>query len=87
MRFRQRIELSITPGEYTFMVGLATISPDIYARVTEMDYHQLASKLKTILRVRQAGIFSVQFRTQGQSLPFHGYADLKGSFALSIVEA
>lgn len=86
VRFRQRVELSIAPGEYTFAVGLATTSPDVYARVTEMDYYQLEPKLKTILRVRQAGIISVQFRKNGQSLPFHGYADLKGDFALAVLE-
>ena len=85
VRFRQRIELSIAPGEYTFAVGLATTSPDVYARVTEMDYHQLHPKIKTILRVRQTGIISVQFRKNGQSLPFHGYADLKGDCSLAIV--
>jgi hypothetical protein len=37
------------------------------------------------MRVRQAGIFSVTFRTSGQSLPFYGYADLKGDFALAIL--
>jgi lipopolysaccharide transport system ATP-binding protein len=86
LRFRQRIELSVTPGEYTFMVGLATTSPDVYKGVEEMDYHQLASKLKTILRIRQAGILTVQFRTHGQSLPFHGYADLRGDIALAVSE-
>ena len=86
VRFRQRIELSLAPGEYTFMVGLATTSPDVYARVTEMDYYQLEPKLKTILRIRQAGIISVQFRKKGQSLPFHGYADLKGDFVLAVLE-
>jgi hypothetical protein len=87
VRFRQRVELSIAPGEYTFAVGFATTSPEVYARVAEMDYPQLASKIKTILRVRQAGILSVQFRTNRQSLPFHGYADLKGDFALSVVDS
>lgn len=87
VRFRQRIELSITPGEYTFAVGLATTPPEIYARAAEMDYLQLDTKLRTILRVRQAGILSVRFRTRGQSLPFHGYADLRGDFALALVES
>jgi hypothetical protein len=85
VRFRQRMELSVAPGEYSFAVGFATASPEVYSRVAEMGYHQLAPKLKTILRLRQAGIIAVQFRKHGQSLPFHGYADLKGDFALTIL--
>jgi ABC-type polysaccharide/polyol phosphate transport system ATPase subunit len=85
VRFRQRMEMSITPGEYTFAVGFATMSPEVYARIEEMDYRQLEPQLKTIMRVRQAGIFSVTFRTSGLSLPFYGYADLKGDFALAVL--
>ena len=85
LRFRQRIELSIAAGEYTFAVGLAATSHDVYARVEEMSYQQLAPKVKAILRIRQAGLISVQFRKHGQSLPFHGYADLKGDFVLSVM--
>ena len=85
VRFRQRMEMSITPGEYTFAVGFATMSPEVYDRSEEMDYRQLEPHLKTIMRVRQAGIFSVTFRASGQSLPFYGYADLKGDFALAVL--
>lgn len=85
VRFRQRMEMSITPGEYTFAVGFATMSPEVYDRIEEMDYRQLEPQLRTIMRVRQAGIFSVTFRTSGQSLPFYGYADLKGDFALAVL--
>jgi hypothetical protein len=85
VRFRQRMQMSITPGQYTFAVGFATMSPEVYARIEEMDYRQLEPQLKTIMRVRQAGIFSVTFRTSGLSLPFYGYADLKGDFALAVL--
>ena len=85
VRFCQRIQLAIAPGEYTFMVGFATTSPDVYSRVSQLDYHQLESKLKAILRVRQAGLIAIRLRKTGQSLPFHGYADLKGDCSLAIV--
>jgi lipopolysaccharide transport system ATP-binding protein len=87
VRFRQTMELALAPGEYTFAVGLATISADDYAHVTEMDYPGLASKIQDIMRVRQAEIILVRLRTQGQSLPFHGYADLKGDCILSVLNA
>jgi lipopolysaccharide transport system ATP-binding protein len=86
VRFRQRMELAVMPGEYTFEVGFASISAHDYAHVTEMDYAQLYQKLQGILRVRQAGIILVQGRAQGLNIPFYGYADLKGDCVLSVLE-
>jgi len=85
VRFRQTIHLDVAPGEYSFQVGLATISAADYARVTEMDAKQLNAKLRAILRVRQVGIISVYMRNEGLSVPFYGSADLKGDCSLSIL--
>ena len=85
VRFRQSIELSIAPDEYTFMIGLATISADDFARAIRMNYAQLAPKLHAVLRVRQAGKFLVTEKKQGISLPFHGYANLNGDCSLAII--
>ena len=83
VRFRQTMELAVAPGEYTFTVAFATISAEDYARVTEMDYAQIHPKIQTILRVRRAGRILVHERTQGLSIPFYGYVDLKGDCVLS----
>jgi ABC-type polysaccharide/polyol phosphate transport system ATPase subunit len=83
VRFRQTMGLAVAPGEYTFGVGFATISAKDYARVTELDYVQLAPKIKEILRMRHAQRILVQLKAQAQSLPFHGYADLRGDCTLS----
>jgi len=85
VRFRQTMELAVAPGDYTFMVGLASISPHDYDRVSEIDYIQLESKIKEILRVRNAGRILVQLRNNWQNLPFHGYVDLKGDCVLSLI--
>ena len=44
LRFRQRIELSIAAGEYTFAVGLAATSHDVYARVEAISSSHPRSK-------------------------------------------
>lgn len=87
IRFRQVIELNITPGEYTFTVGLATKNIADYSRIRELHHNQLHQKGRTILRVR-GGRILVRERIDGQglTLPFHGYVDLKGNCALSILE-
>jgi lipopolysaccharide transport system ATP-binding protein len=85
VRFRQTMELNIATGEYTFQVNLASISAEDYARVTETDYAQIHPKLQTILRVRRAGRILVHRRTQGISLPFYGYVDLKGDCVLAVL--
>jgi homopolymeric O-antigen transport system ATP-binding protein len=86
VRFRQRIELTVAPGEYTFQVGLATVSAEDYDRAGDIPHALLHPRIREILRVRQVGRFTVHERARGISLPFHGYADLRGECALSVVE-
>ncbi len=87
IRFRQTVELAVAPGEYTFMVGLATISASNYERVSELDYPELVSKIQEIVRVRQAGVILVQMRSRGQRLPFHGYTGLRGDCSVSVLNS
>lgn len=86
LRFRQTIELTLIPGEYTFTVGLATMSAADYTRVAEaevVDYP--TSYVLTLQRVSRAGKILIQPKTRGIAVPFHGYTDLKGDIALSIL--
>jgi lipopolysaccharide transport system ATP-binding protein len=85
VRFRQTLELAVAPGEYTFQAALATMNAEDYAHAAEMSYAHLHSKLQAILRVRRAGRILVNQRSQGLSLPFYGYADLKGNCVLSVL--
>ncbi|MFX0201327.1 MAG: sulfotransferase domain-containing protein, partial [Candidatus Hodarchaeota archaeon] len=83
VRFRQTMELNLAPGEYTFAVSLATMGAEDYARLHKVDYDYLHSRIRSILRVRQAGQILVK---RGLALPFHGYVDLKGDITLSILK-
>lgn len=86
VRFRKVFELSITPGDYVFQVGLATISPEHYAQVTKLEHVHLETKMKEILRVRECGKFSVRQKNHGIRLPFYGCADLQGEADLCVIE-
>lgn len=85
IRFCQTMELQVGSGEYTFLVGFATISLEDYIHSTEMNSGQLDSKTKDILAVMHAGKFTVQQKLFGPKFSFHGYANLPGSSALSII--
>lgn len=85
IRFRQTIELAIATGEYVFQVGLATINPEDYARVTQLEHLQLDSKLHSVLRIRECGRLAVTQKSHGVRLPFYGYVDLKGDASLHVL--
>jgi len=85
VRFRQTIQLDIAAGEYTFMIGFATISPMDYRHATEMYFSQLSCKIKDILGVCQVGTISVCERTLQSGSFFHGYTNLKGDCHLLVL--
>jgi lipopolysaccharide transport system ATP-binding protein len=85
LRFRQQITLDITPDDYTFNVGLASIASDAYAEADVMTYAALAEMTTRVVSVGQAGSFSVTLRREGQQLPHHGLANLPGESALMLV--
>jgi lipopolysaccharide transport system ATP-binding protein len=82
VRCVQRIELCLAPGEYSFELGLATISSDYYEKKSSIDHHQLFGNILRICHIPQAGIFCITFRRNhaGAQLTHHGVADLPGSF-------
>jgi len=84
VRFKQKMHMTVAPGEYTFQVVFSTISKEDFEQAKYMDYIQLRTKLRTILRVRQAGRISIHMKSEGFRYPFYGYADLKGGCRLSI---
>jgi lipopolysaccharide transport system ATP-binding protein len=85
VRFKQKMRLTLAPGEYTFQITFSTISKADRDRAKDMDYLQLRTKLRTILRVRQAGRISVHMKNEGFRYPFYGYVDLEGSCSLSTI--
>jgi lipopolysaccharide transport system ATP-binding protein len=82
VRCVQRVELCLAPGEYSFELGLATISSDYYEIKSSIDHHQLFGNILRICHIPQAGIFCITFRRthDGAQLTHHGVADLPGSF-------
>ena len=86
VRFKQTIRLAIAPGEYSFMVGLATTSTDAYARtMADNGGDYPFEDTVTILRVVQAGKIMILPRTAGIGVPFYGSVDLEGSCIVSIL--
>jgi len=84
VRFRQTIQLDIAAGEYTFMIGFATIGTDDYLHANEMYFAQLQSKIKDILGVCQVGTILVRESTLRSGFLFHGYTNLQGDCRLSV---
>jgi lipopolysaccharide transport system ATP-binding protein len=85
VRFRQKIRLSLSPGQYTFSVGFSTISATDYTNFRFTPYAQFNEKAQVLLIAQQVGSFQIILRTTEQDLPFHGIADLPGSFQVMLV--
>ena len=85
LRFRQRILLDIAPGEYTFVVGLATIDDTAYRNCEHMSHGDLSNLTQRVLSVGHAGAFTVSFRSDGMALKHHGIADLSGECELVVM--
>ena len=86
VRFRQSIQLSLAPGQYTFSVGFSTIPVSDYANFRFMPYTLYNEMAQVLLVVQKAGSFQVILRTTQQELPFHGTADLPGKFKVAVIK-
>jgi lipopolysaccharide transport system ATP-binding protein len=85
LRFRQRIVLDIAPGEYTFVVGLASIDCGAYQNCEYMSYGDLSNATQRILSIGHAGSFTVTFCRDGMALKHHGLANLPGECELIVI--
>jgi ABC-type polysaccharide/polyol phosphate transport system ATPase subunit len=85
VRFRQSVVLDIAAGNYTFLVGLATLSPTDYEHANYMSWGALSEKTIRVLSVGRAGVFTVTLRSEGQALPHHGLCNLAGDCAITIL--
>jgi len=85
VRVRQSIALSVAAGQYSFALGLATITAADAAIAGELSYESLLPRVRTVLVVANAGTFSVGGRRRGQVLPFHGLCDLEGDSRLVVL--
>ena len=89
VRCRQSIELRVGTGEYSFELGLASISPEDYRNRSRLSHEELFSRITRICHISGAGAFSVGPRKihEGSQLTHHGVADLPGDFTLTFTHA
>lgn len=82
VRCRQRVELKLEMGEYSYELGLASIDPDSYREMSSLSHEQLFSRILRICHLPGAGVISVGWRKarNGAPLTHHGVADLPGDF-------
>ncbi|MCX6170067.1 MAG: ABC transporter ATP-binding protein [Ignavibacteriales bacterium] len=84
IRFKQHFILNISPGEYTFAIGLATIRKEDLEKVNKVDFEKRDLMIKQILRIPQAGRIFIRPDSRNIMLPFHGYADLGGDYQIMV---
>lgn len=82
LRFRQRITLDLTPGEYTLVIGLACVDEDTLRHYEHMSHDELTSRTRRVASVGRAASFRVVFRRSGLALTHHGLCNLPGDITL-----
>ncbi|WP_245304373.1 ABC transporter ATP-binding protein [Rhizobium aethiopicum] len=82
IRCRQKVELKLELGEYTFEMGLATIDPDTYKSMGELSHEQIFSRIVRLCHLPKAGLLAIGWRSAREAAPLthHGIADLPGDF-------
>lgn len=83
VRCRQRVELNLEIGEYSYELGLASIDSASYRRMSELTHDELFARVFRLCHVPSAGVICVGMRDvhDGASITHHGVADLPGEFA------
>lgn len=86
LRVHQAITLHLEPGEYTFRVVLATMSPDDYNQVEIIPDDDVPGKNTVLCNVRQAGYFILTPRKGKGMKGLHwGICDLPGDCQMQVV--
>jgi len=84
---RQEIALQLAPGEYTFELGLASVTRSEWDRREFTSHEEWASCYSTVCVVTNAGHLSVGFAMKNgvAVLTHHGVADLPGKILTEVV--
>ena len=87
LRFRQEIDLEIAVGEYTYSVGIATLTKSDYNHRALLTQMELDAKTTVLTILPQVGQFAVVHRRQGQpvQLLHHGLANLPGTAQVQVI--
>lgn len=85
LRFRHDIALEIAVGEYTFEVGLATMSGEDFALRDRFQHDELNARILRLCHLPGLGPFMILMMDKGRGqLLHHGLANLPGSCSLSL---
>jgi lipopolysaccharide transport system ATP-binding protein len=81
LRFRQDISLELAVGEYTFLVGLATINLEDFQHRGSYSHLDLHTRIARLCHLPMVGQFGLVFRRHSApvQLLHHGVANLPGS--------
>lgn len=82
---RHEIKLDLGPGEYTFEVGLATVSARDWKDRLSISHEDMSSRHFRICHIADAGSFSVGLAIKNMTpvLIHHGVADLPGNMKIT----
>jgi lipopolysaccharide transport system ATP-binding protein len=90
LRFAFEVKLDLAVGEYTFGVGLTTMSAKDFARRAEMTHPELDSKNTILSILSNVGSLAVTFRTADTTpvqLTHHGVANLPSTARVAFLPA
>jgi lipopolysaccharide transport system ATP-binding protein len=82
----QRVVLALAPGDYVFEVGLAAVTPDLWAMRHRISHEAMSAAYVNVCQLANVGVFSVGLRMRDgiATLTHHGIADLGGSIRMSL---
>lgn len=83
---QQEVVLQLAPGEYTFEIGLASVTPSEWEDRNSISHNEWASRYATVCVVTNVGQLSVGLAIKNgiAVLTHHGVADLPGSLLTEV---
>jgi lipopolysaccharide transport system ATP-binding protein len=86
VRFQHRVVLSVAPGEYSFDIGMSSVSIDTLNNLERLTQEELEKQKIKLVQALRISSFTVLPNCVGPLLyaPFHGLVDLQTSIRTSI---
>ncbi|MEM8567459.1 MAG: ABC transporter ATP-binding protein [Bacteroidota bacterium] len=81
---KQEIVLDLQPGEYSFEIGLASISQELWDKRNKVSHQEMSAKRLRICHIANAGCFSVGLKIhhEVEILTHYGLANLPGKITM-----
>lgn len=82
----QKMQMNLGIGEYTFEVGLATMSKENYEERSRRNQEEVNATMERLATIPNVGSFAVHTKIVGEpmQLMFHGSADMPGEISLVV---